>query len=230
MRAVPWTITHSVMSQPLFRFVALGDSTSAGVGADEDGGFPERLFRKLKAKGVNVGIRNLGVSGATSTDVLNHQVRKAVSLSPALVTLGIGTNDGWRMIPAASFAANLNAIADALQSTGAQVVVSNLSDLGLAPASAAAVSWLGISRSAITERIRELNVEIEKLAARPRFTVVDLFSYSQHELVAHPEYFCGDGFHPSAEGYHRWAELLWPAVEKAADRWEGESAVAGART
>lgn len=209
------------MSQPLFRYVAMGDSTSVGVGADDDGGFPERLFRRLKAKGVHIGIKNLGVSGATSTDVVQQQLQKAVALSPTLVTLGIGTNDGWRMVPAAAFAKNLNAIADGLQATGAHVVVSNLSDVGLAPASAAAVSWLGISREAITERIRELNAEIEKLASRPRFSVVDLFTYSQRELAEHPEYFCPDGFHPSPAGYDRWADLLWPHVEAVAADWAG---------
>jgi len=32
------------------------------------------------------------------------------------------------------------------------------------------------------------------------------------ELPAHPEYFSGDGFHPSDEGGELWAQQMWPAI------------------
>ena len=70
-------------------------------------------------------------------------------------------------------------------------------------------------------RLGQFNEALDALARRPRFTVVDVFGQSRAELAgpAGAELFCPDGFHPSAKGYQRWAELLWPPVEAAAKRW-----------
>jgi lysophospholipase L1-like esterase len=203
----------------LFRYIALGDSSGVGVGADADGGYPERLWRRLRAAGVHAGILNLAQSGAASADLLAGQLERGVSKRPALVTVGIGTNDVWRMVPSQAFAENIRRIADALEATGAHVVVCNIIDLALAPAAAAAEAWLGLARAQVTERVRDFNAHLGSLARRHTFEVVDLFAFSQRELPAHPEYFCPDGFHPSRAGYDRWADLCWPAVQRAALEW-----------
>ena len=201
----------------LIRYVALGDSTAVGVGAGADGGYPERIFQRLRRSGVNAGILNLGESGSTSEGLVARQLERAVSKRPHLVTLGIGTNDVWRLVSPEWFGEHLRRIADALQATGAQVIACNIIDLAQAPAAAAAESWVGVSRAAISARVIEFNAHYEALARRSRFEVVDLFGFSRSELAKHPEYFCADGFHPSAAGYDRWAELCWPAVQRAVD-------------
>jgi lysophospholipase L1-like esterase len=203
----------------LFRYVALGDSTGVGIGDQTDGGYPERLFRRLKSLGVHSGILNLAQSGATTRDVVQGQVQKAISMRPSLVTLGVGTNDLWRMVPVGTFEMNLKLISNALEASGAEIVVSNLVDLSHAPLASMVETWLGVSRSLFLRRVQELNDRLNALARRPRFTVVDTFSVSARELPSHPEYFSPDGFHPSAKGYDRWAELMWPAVEVVAARW-----------
>src|SRR5260370_40446869 len=83
------------MAAKLFRYVALGDSTSVGVGDQADGGYPERLFRRLKLAGINAGILNLAQSGATTSEVLQRQGEKAVAKRPALITRAIGADDCW---------------------------------------------------------------------------------------------------------------------------------------
>lgn len=202
----------------LFRYVALGDSTGVGVGAGNDGGYPERLYRRLKAQGVKAGILNLAQSGAQSAEVLLEQAPRAAGARPALITLGIGGNDLWRLVPEDEFSANLSAIADLLEPTGARVVVCNLVDLGHAPVAKTVEGWLGINPRQISERVVRFNACIAKLATRRGFEVVDLFTPSHHELLAPNRYFSADGFHPSATGYDRWAELLWPAVSRALAR------------
>src|SRR5919201_2538807 len=168
----------------LFRYVALGDSSGVGIGADAEGGYPERLWRKLRAAGVHAGILTLAQSGSTSADLLAAQLERGVSKRPALVTIGIGTNDVWRMVPSATFAENVRRICEALEPTAAHAVVCNIIDLALAPAAAAAEAWLGIARGQITERVREFNAHLAAIAKRPRFEVVDLFAFSQRELAA----------------------------------------------
>jgi acyl-CoA thioesterase I len=203
----------------LLRYVALGDSTGLGVGNQSDGGYPERLFRRLKSAGFNAGILNLAQSGATTREVAQGQVQKAVSMRPSLVTLGVGTNDLWRMVPVGTFEMNLKLIANQLEASGAEIVVSTLVDLTQAPIAGLVETFLRIPKALFSRRVHELNERLNALARRTRFTVVDMFSFSARELASHPEYFCEDGFHPSSVGYDRWAELMWPAVHGAAERW-----------
>jgi acyl-CoA thioesterase-1 len=203
----------------LFRYVALGDSTGVGVGAAAGGGYPERIYQHMKALGWPAGILNLSQSGAISSDVVHAQLAKAVSVSPDLITVGIGGNDLWRMVPPSVFRQNLATIADALAQTSAQVVISNLIDLGHAPVAQGALAMLNIPRATISARVKELNDTIAALAQRPRTAVIDLHSLGERELSDHPEFFADDGFHPSGAGYERWAQLLWPAVEAAWAKW-----------
>ena len=207
------------MADALFRYVALGDSSGVGVGAANDGGYPERIFQRLRREGVRAGFLNLAQSGATTREVANGQVARAASKRPALVTLGVGTNDLWRMVPLSTFRQNVEHIANLLEAAGATVVVSNLVDLSLAPVGALVESFLHVPRAAFLHRVDELNGVVNALAGRPGFTVVNLFDYSRRELAGHPEFFSQDGFHPSAQGYDRWAELMWPAVEAVARAW-----------
>jgi acyl-CoA thioesterase I len=212
----------------MLRYVALGDSTGVGIGDRMDGGYPERLFQRLKTAGFHAGILNLAENGATTRDLLQGPVQRATSLRPSLVTLGVGTNDLWRMGAVGTFEMNLKLIANELERSGAEVVVSNLPDLSQAPVAAVVETFLNIPRSVFARRIGELNERLNALARRPRFTVVDLFAFSSRELASHPEFFCPDGFHPSSAGYDRWADLMWPAVEGVAERWRQRGKIASA--
>jgi acyl-CoA thioesterase-1 len=214
------------VADPIFKYIALGDSTGVGVGAASGGGYPERLYQRLKLHGFPAGILNLAQSGATTRDVLYGQIQKATSKQAALVTLGIGTNDLWRLIPAGTFRSNLKMIADGLEKTGAQVIVSNIIDLAHAPVAVMVETLLGIPVRGFQTRIDEFNDAIQQLSRRERFTVVDLYGFSRKELPAHPEYFAADGFHPSAAGYEAWTELLWPKVEAVARAWRDASPAA----
>lgn len=211
------------MAASIFRYVALGDSTGVGVGADNDGGYPERLYQRMKQSGFKAGIMNLAESGATTKDLLQGPVQKAVEVRPALVTLGIGTNDLWRMVPMGMFETNLKMIADALEGTGARVLVSNVIDLSRAPIAAMIDALLQVSRALFLKRLEQFNAALNALGRRPNFQVVDLFSVVAKEPNV-DAIFSPDGFHPSSLGYDRWAEELWPHVETAARAWSTQAA------
>ncbi len=202
----------------LFRYVALGDSTAAGVGS-QGVGYPELVYRRMKSAGWPAGILNLGQSGAVSADLVRTQLERVLSVSPDLVTLGIGGNDLWRLVSPDRFKANLKAIADVLERTDADVIISNLIDLGRAPIAQGALSMMNIPPEVISGRVKDFNRMLGELASRPRTTVIDLHSLGENELAGHPEFFSDDGFHPSQLGYQRWADLLFPAVESAHARW-----------
>lgn len=225
-RVISGTMTES---QHLFRYVALGDSTAVGVGGRR-GGYPEHLFQALRAQGIRVGHLNLGRSGATTTDLVRDTLAAVPAKQPALVSLGIGTNDLWRMVPLEDVRANLCRIADGLEATGAEVLVSNVSDLSLAPVASMLEAVTGLSVSLFTSRLEALNEAIAELGKRPGFTLIDVCRFSRDEVPAHPEYFCHDGFHPSDEGYERWAQLLLPDALAAAERWRERTQTRTARS
>jgi lysophospholipase L1-like esterase len=198
------------MSSLKIRYVALGDSTGVGIGAESGGGYVERLFQRLRHEHEGVGLLNLCVSGATSAAVGAGQLVRAIAARPTLVTLGVGVNDLWRGVAPHTFEANLDGICDGLASTGAACVLCNLPDLEHSPIARR------VPREIYAGRFEVFNAIIERIGRRHGFDVVDLFHRSQLLIPEHPEFFCPDGFHPSAMGYQVWADEMWPALESVA--------------
>ncbi len=190
-------------------YVALGDSSGVGVGAEAGGGYVDRLFERLRLLGRDVELVNLCRSGATSELVRRHQLPAAIRHEPRLVTVAVGVNDLWRGVAAARFEENLDATCGALAATGATLVLPNLPDLSHAPVAELVPSHL------FEGRFEAFNEAVDRVAARHRAVPVDLWGASQAVLPGRPEHFSPDGFHPSALGYQRLAEALWPAVSAA---------------
>lgn len=191
-------------------YVALGDSTGVGVGAQKGGGYVARLFERIE--GVRAGSRlfNLCVSGATTADVLRAQVERVGEARPTLVTLGIGINDVSRQVKEEQFARNYEEIITRLrEKTDAPVVLTNIPDVSYAPAVPA------FMRDEVRRRIQTFNARIADVAARHNLLLVDAYTQSHTIIPEHPEFFSSDKFHPSDEGYEFWAVQMWPTVKQA---------------
>ena len=188
------------------RYVALGDSTGAGVGAT-GGGYVARIFRRITDVREDSKLTNLCASGATSEDVLARQVNAAVAAKPTLVTIGIGINDIGRGFTPEQFRENLNEILTRLRGgTKASIVISNIPDISSAP------RVPRIMRAETQRLIALFNKQISELALHHEASVADVYKDTHELLPSHPEYFSADGFHPSDEGYEVWAERMWPTV------------------
>jgi lysophospholipase L1-like esterase len=189
-------------------YVALGDSTGVGVGA-EHGGYVGRLFERIKHERPGSQLTNLCVSGATTEDVLRDQTGPALSSSTTLVTLGVGINDAGRGVSVERFARNYEEIIKRVrQRTSAPIVITNLPDVSLAP-----VVPLYM-RDEARRRIELYNERVAEIAARYGLRVVDAFSTTHEVIPTHPEFFSSDGFHPSDIGYEYWAKTMWPTVKE----------------
>lgn len=185
-------------------YLALGDSTGVGVGAESGGGYPARLLRLLRTP---LRLVNLCESGATTADVLQDQLPRALGTKPRLITLGIGINDVGLQLPDEAFAVNLEEIAGPLSRLGAPVALVNIPDLALSPAVARLVP-----RALYEKRIEMFNEHVAATAARHRLALIDLYTLSRTALPGRPELFCSDGFHPSALGYDEWARAMQPRL------------------
>lgn len=190
-------------------YVALGDSTVQGVGASSARtNYVSRLEARLRERYPRARTVNLGVAGATSYDVLEEQLARAVALEPHLVTLSIGPNDITAKVPVETYAENLDAILGRLSAdTEAVVVVNLLPDLAVTPRFRNRDSAARVGRMSA-----EFNEVVARMAKRHGAVVVDLYGASRREVPGHPELLAADGYHPSDLGYARWAELMWEAV------------------
>jgi acyl-CoA thioesterase I len=190
-------------------YVALGDSTGAGVGARE-GGYVGRLFKRIVERRPGSTLSNLCVSGATTADLVRGQLERGVAANPDLVTVGIGINDIGHGLTLEEFSKNYEEILSTLkEKTKARIVVTNIPDISSAP------RIPGVMRSQYQRQIIEFCQRLEEIAKRHDVTVFDIYSITKDELPSHPEYFSNDGFHPSDEGYELWARTMWPTVAHA---------------
>ena len=189
-------------------YVALGDSTGAGIGA-RDGGYVVRLHKKILERRPDSKLVNLCVSGATTDDVLRGQLDRGLAANPDLVTLGIGINDIGHGLTLEQFSKNYEEILSTLkQKTQAAIIVTNLPDISGAP------RIPGSMRAQYQQQIAQYSRTLEEIATRHGVTVFDVYAITTRELGSHPEYFSADGFHPSDAGYELWAEEMWPTLAR----------------
>ena len=192
-------------------YVALGDSTVEGIGASSDArNYVAQIHTRLRAVYPRAAVINLGRGGATSADVLNDQLDRAILMKPNLVTLSVGPNDITGRVPVTDYEDNVATIFRRLTGQiNAVIVVNLLPDLAATPRFRRSET-----ESAVAELTVEFNAALERQAHRYGVEVVDLYKPSQYELPRRPELVASDGYHPSDLGYARWAELLWRGVEK----------------
>ena len=203
-------VDHSAVLQ----YVALGDSTVEGVGATRAKfSYVSRLHERLRSVYPATRLTNLGVSGATSADVLERQLERAIALSPQLVTIAIGPNDITRRVGVAEYEHNVNAILGRLRDeTSAVVVVNLIPDLVVTPR-----FRKHRARDALARQTVRFNEALEHLVRAYGAEVVDLYTASQREIPGRRELVARDGYHPSDKGYARWAELVWAGIEARID-------------
>ena len=116
-------------------YVALGDSTVAGVGATSpERTYVRRLYGRLRAVYPRARLVNVGVSGATAADVVAGQLAAAISQAPTLVTLAVGPNDLLTQREVTAFARDLETLCRTVwTATAAVLVVNLLPDLTVTP-------------------------------------------------------------------------------------------------
>jgi lysophospholipase L1-like esterase len=196
------------------RFVVLGDSTAAGLGAgDASEAYPTLLAQRLAEEtGRRVQLTALGISGARVTDVLNEQVPRAKEIDPDLIFVGIGANDVTHLTPLEDVEKWMRRVISELKSTGAPLVVAGAPDMRV-------LAWLEPLRTITYLRGRQVTDAIEDVAREEGAAVVELAKETGHHFAAEPDlHFSEDEFHPSARGYERWADAIFPVLIETFER------------
>lgn len=186
-------------------YVAIGASDSVGVGANvpETEGWVPVLHSRLPEGSRLV---NVGVSGSLLQQALDQQLPVALDSDPDLVTVWLAVNDANARVPLDRYSGELDTLLRSLRGqTRAVVLVGNVPDVSSLPA------YRQVERDDIARQVEGWNATIAEVVARHGAQLVDL-QRDRYELGQHPEYVSRDGFHPSAEGYRRLAELFYETL------------------
>jgi lysophospholipase L1-like esterase len=177
------------------RFVAIGDSTTEGLGDPSPaGGFrgwADRLAERLADTNPTVQYANLAVRGKLAGQVRSEQLEPAISLRPDLASVVAGLNDALRPgFDAKRAAGDIEAMLDGLAQAGATVVTFTLPD----PAPV-----MPIARFA-RARLVALNQAVRQAAQRTGAVLVDM---EPHAVASDPRMWSPDRLHPNAAGHER---------------------------
>ncbi len=189
------------------RVVWLGDSTAAGVGASApDEALPRQVAQRA---GHPVELTVLAVSGARVDDVLVDQVGD-VPADAETVYVSVGANDTVHLTRAWDFRRRYEQVLEALPD-GADVVLLGVPDMGSTPRFAQPLRFVAGVRGGTIDAV------IADLAAVPGRTYVDIAGQTGPAFRRDPgNLFAADDYHPSDDGYARWADAVVAARE--ADR------------
>ena len=189
------------MTAELRRYVALGDSYSAGLPDDADPPWPELLLDELRRAAPDLALWNLAAVGATTRDVVAHQLPAAVDLRPDLVTVVSGVNDVLFSVrpDAAAFRDLLMTAVGGLQriSPAPIVVLATMADVSRY------VPFRPRSRERVTRGIAAFNSVVREVAVLRDCALVDV-ERSPHTMD--PTSFAPDGIHASPAGHVRMME------------------------
>ena len=104
---------------------AFGDSLTAGYGVETGYSYPDFLQKDLDRAGGRYHVVNEGISGDTTAGGL-ARVDSVTQLTPKIVILELGGNDGLRGLPLASTRGNLDEIVQALRKSGTRIVLAGI--------------------------------------------------------------------------------------------------------
>lgn len=102
--------------------VALGASNTWGKGVGRGQAYPAHLERMLRRRGLRVRVRNAGVNGNTTAQMLSRMGR-VIGASTRIVILQPGGNDRRRGVPRDVRRDNVRAIKRRLRSRGIRVIM-----------------------------------------------------------------------------------------------------------
>jgi lysophospholipase L1-like esterase len=198
----------------MIKYVALGASDAEGVGTlqpSKDGWVPKftSLINAHQAF-------NFGRSGSTISEAMHEQLPKVFDHKPNVITIWLVVNDfnqqGFNPSILTSYKSDLNNMLSQLRTKldrNTRILVANLPDLS----QISIYTSFGTSKQLLSMQIKQWNDAIQDIVRKNQCELVDLFVHWK-ELALHPEYISLDGFHPSAHGYTRLAEVFYQEYSK----------------
>ena len=206
----PWKVSLEKVN----KYVGMGASDAVGLGTrnpSKDGWVPK--FGTLINAETTI---SLGRTGSTLAEAMHEQLPKVLQIRPDVVTIWLAVNDFNQQVfdrsLLTSYTAALTEMLFQLRTQlgrDTRILVGNIPDLS----KVSIYTSLGIPKFLLTVQVKRWNDAIKHAARKHQCELIDLYSHWK-ELADHPEYVSFDGFHPSADGYDRLAELFYQHFSK----------------
>jgi lysophospholipase L1-like esterase len=199
-------------SQDNIRFIPIGDSYTIGLGVDAHDRWPNMVVKKLQESGTKIEIdRNPSVSGYTVDDAIRYELPVVQKEKPDFVTVFIGANDSFRLGKVETFKRDYQQLLDGIErelKNQNAIVLITLPDYTVSPAGK---DFREAERLQVGKLIEVYNEVIKAEATRRGLTVADIYPVSKEMTT--PDFYINDGLHPSAKGYQRWNEVIFPVIQ-----------------
>jgi lysophospholipase L1-like esterase len=191
------------------RYVAIGDSFTAGApGSDHETRWPDELAAALRPDEYH----NLGVAGATTTEVADGQLARCIDLEPDLVTVFCGVNDVLLNVrpDIDTHAAALDRIFGTLREQLPEAIMITVTT----PPIAEHIGLRPRSRRRVERGVAALNEITRELSERHG---VFCLEFADHPTSHQRDNYADDGFHPSEAGVRRAASACVLALTSVYD-------------
>ncbi|QNG20531.1 G-D-S-L family lipolytic protein [Rhodococcus triatomae] len=197
---------------PRTTVVFFGDSFVAGIGDPSGLGWTTRLTADRAGESIDLTAYNLGIRRNTSSDVRDRWERELSARelpgSASRIVLSFGVNDcvaedGCVRVPAATSVRNLESIVCRAGECGLPVMF-----VGPPP----------VADTEINARLEAADKALLDVARDAGAAATSVFGDLLRDEIWMEEVRAGDGAHPGAEGYRRFADLVRPTWS----RWLAE--------
>jgi len=179
--------------------LVFGDSLSAAYGLRAEQGWVAQLQQRLSREGYGYHVVNASVSGETTSGGRSRLQRALVQHQPAIVVLELGANDGLRGLPVKDSQANLRAMIQAVQASGAKMLL-----LGI-----------HIPPNYGPQYTKAFDAMYTSLAAENK---IPLVPFLLEGIALDGRYMQADGLHPNAAGQPRVLATVWPKLKPLLER------------
>lgn len=178
------------------RILFLGDSLTAGYGLTHEEAYPALIQKKASAEGIQLEIRNAGVSGDTSAGAL-RRISWLLKDRYDLVLIAIGANDGLRGQPVNLLERNLLAIIDTIKTKDPSIRIM--------------MAGMRLPLNFGPDYIEQFEGVFEKVAKNKQ---IYFFPFLLEGVARVEALNLSDGLHPNAEGQALIAQNLWPKIKE----------------
>lgn len=201
------------MQQKKFTYLALGDSYTIGEGTSLEENFPNQTAWMLSNAGFSMEAPTIVAKTGWTSEELQWGIKNQIEQQARydVVSLLIGVNNQYRSRDSEEYAKQFEElIQQAIQFAGsnpAHVFVLSIPDWGATPFAE------GRDRKLITKQIDLFNIINKTLSAKWKVNYIDITTGSR-QASEDPSLIAGDGLHPSAKEYKRWAMILAAAIQQ----------------
>jgi lysophospholipase L1-like esterase len=199
------------MQKPPYTFLALGDSYTIGESLPEQDNFPNQTIQLLRNAGYDFEPPVVLAKTGWTSNELQREISARSLHQYSVVSLLIGVNDQYRGGNPRDYAERLEElIQEAIRFTGKKsnrVFVLSIPDWGVTPFAE------GRDRKLISNQIDAFNVINRSIAEKWSVNYIEVTDGTR-EAAEDPSLIAGDGLHPSAKEYKRWAQKLAAAIQQ----------------